>query len=81
MLFFCCFVVQELEKEGAKAISLQVDDPTRFTQWHDSGGVMGESVSSLYMSGGSKCMMGLVTQYRTLVSGWPPEVVAYVVER
>ena len=36
------FLVQELEKEGAKAISLQVDDPSKFHQWNDSGGVMGK---------------------------------------
>ena len=41
--------VQELEKEGAKAISLQQDDPSKFHEWHDSGGVMGE------LEGGKAC--------------------------
>lgn len=37
--------MQELEKEGAKAISLQVDDPHKLLEWQDDSEVMGQFVS------------------------------------
>ncbi len=40
-------LVQELEKEGAKAISLQADDQDKFQIWHDSSVVMGKYVCSI----------------------------------
>ena len=39
LLFMVHFSVQELEKEGAKAISLQLDEPIKF---HDENFTMGE---------------------------------------
>ncbi len=42
-------LVQELDKESAKAISLQVDDPSKLLEWNEDSEVMGECLNTGYV--------------------------------